>query len=110
MGRCKAGQPKVFSRKGTHGVDYASANVYERTTKSKRVRREKEGTYTTFTHTHWFGAPFIVNGALELEKPWVRQITEPPIGCVIYVHLRYRVKCKTTCRPLAFTASWKGMY
>ena len=51
-------------------------------------RREKEGTYTTFTHTHWFGAPFIVNGALELEKPWVRQITEPPIGRMIHIHLQ----------------------
>jgi hypothetical protein len=29
MGRCNAGQPKAFSRKGTHGVDYAAANVYE---------------------------------------------------------------------------------
>ena len=96
MGRCNAGQPKAFSRNGTHGIDYAAAGGDEWTTKTEKGGRVKEGTYTAFTDAHWLGTPLVVNGALELEEPWVRQIAEPPIGRVIDIHLQYRVKRNTT--------------
>ena len=39
MGRCNAGQPKAFSRHGTHGMDCVAAGGNEWTTKAEKGRK-----------------------------------------------------------------------
>jgi hypothetical protein len=45
------------------------------------------GTYAAFAHAHRLAAPLVVNCALQLEEPRMRQISEPPIGRMIHSHL-----------------------
>ena len=103
-GRCSAWHANSFSRYGIDGIDCRSQLS---TSNSKII----QWTYSSFPNTERFDLPFIPYRILEGMKPWIIEVTQPPVCSMLNANLQNRMTMSVIyCNQanVTFTFRWFG--